>query len=133
MTNFHKILGKIYMDALRRYYPHVYNTTLQEFQDNAFDEKDLKNSLIITLGGDGTFVSASSFIKSRSTCILGINSDPSNSEGFLLGLELKSLRDRVGRIVMKEFGEDWRTHKDSGWQLDQHVYYEQQANILSSE
>jgi NAD kinase len=59
------------------------------------DEKALENyDLIITLGGDGTFVKASNYIKNQ--LILGINSDPQTSEGALKSIfshDIEKLRD----------------------------------------
>ncbi len=47
-----------------------------------YDLKEIKNkSLVIVVGGDGTFLAVSHYIKDN-TPILGINADPKNSLGF---------------------------------------------------
>ena len=54
------------------------------------DRKSLNSSdfldtgMAIAVGGDGTFLKASHFIKGK-TLIFGVNSDPSNKEGFYMG------------------------------------------------
>ncbi len=53
---------------------------VRNLQFNVFNNIDL----VITLGGDGTFIRAASFIKK--TPILGINSESKNSEGALTSL-----------------------------------------------
>ena len=49
---------------------------------NSADFLDI--SMVIAIGGDGTFLRASHFIKDK-TLIFGVNSDPSNKEGFYMG------------------------------------------------
>lgn len=52
--------------------------------------------LAITIGGDGTFIRAASFIKVKDTLIIGINSEPELSEGALTSInenELDFLKD----------------------------------------
>lgn len=39
--------------------------------------------LVISLGGDGHFLNCANFIKNKNTSILGINTSPKNSFGFL--------------------------------------------------
>lgn len=56
--------------------------------------------LVIPIGGDGTFLLASNLIKDNTKPILGINSDPSSSEGRLLlpakyTNDIKSIFDRL--------------------------------------
>lgn len=62
---------------------------------NDLKENDFKDiDLVISLGGDGTFVRAANFIKNQ--LILGINSDPKTSEGALVSLlsdEVEKLND----------------------------------------
>ncbi|MGB1760448.1 MAG: NAD(+)/NADH kinase [Verrucomicrobiales bacterium] len=55
-------------------YKKIYRSTIDEYDLNAFD-------LVITVGGDGTFLEASHHIKVN-TPILGVNSDPNRSVGF---------------------------------------------------
>jgi len=57
--------------------------TCNDLENNALNEKDLENSLVITMGGDGTFLQSSMKIPDNSTSIFGINTDPTNSVGFL--------------------------------------------------
>ena len=55
-------------------YKKIYRSTIGEYDLSAFD-------LVITVGGDGTFLEASHHIKAN-TPILGVNSDPQRSVGF---------------------------------------------------
>lgn len=57
------------------------STPVSELREDLFEEV----SLIITVGGDGTFIRASHFVKSQ--LILGINSEPEKSEGYLKSLK----------------------------------------------
>lgn len=53
--------------------------------------KDFENvDLVITIGGDGTFIKASSFINNNMP-LLGINSEPDKSEGALTSLKENEL------------------------------------------
>lgn len=53
-------------------------------------QEDVNNvDLVITLGGDGTFIKAANMIKDA--YILGINTNPESSEGALIDLTLKDL------------------------------------------
>ena len=64
--------------------------------------------LAITIGGDGTFIRAASFIRSNSTFILGINSEPEFSEGALASINeneldlLKEILDGRYKIISRE-------------------------------
>ena len=62
-----------------------------ELHDSHFEDKDL----IITIGGDGTFIRTTHFIRGE-TPILGINSEPETSEGALTTLnrdEIENLKE----------------------------------------
>lgn len=57
---------------------------------NDLKKSDLiESDLIITLGGDGTFVKAANLIEN--SFILGINASPKNSEGALTSLEIQEI------------------------------------------
>jgi NAD kinase len=57
---------------------------------NELTERCMENvDLVITIGGDGTFIRAASFIKNQ--MIVGINSEPENSEGALTSLNENEL------------------------------------------
>ena len=62
-----------------------------------FQDKDL----IITIGGDGTFLSASHFITSQ--LILGVNSDPKRSAGFLTSISLKHFAKKLKQISKNKY------------------------------
>ena len=67
--------------------------------------KDLKElneketDLVLTVGGDGTFIRTSSFL--RETPILGINSEPNGSEGALTTLTADNLNE-LEKIIDEE-------------------------------
>src|SRR3989304_5997913 len=56
-----------------------------ELKASDFEDIDL----VITIGGDGTFIRAASFISSQ--LILGINSEPDSSEGALTSIKESEL------------------------------------------
>jgi NAD+ kinase len=62
-----------------------------------FKDKDL----IVSVGGDGTMLSASHFIEEQLT--LGVNSNPEKSEGALTSVSLKSLGKKLEKIIEKKF------------------------------
>lgn len=64
---------------------------------NDFEKKDL----IITIGGDGTFLSASHFI--RDQLIIGINDNPKRSEGALTSINIKDLKNKLKKISKEKF------------------------------
>ncbi len=72
---------------------------------NHFDNVDL----VITAGGDGTFIKAASFL--NDTLIIGINSEPELSEGFLTSIhenEMHYLKEMISgkyKIIERERAE----------------------------
>ena len=92
MLQYHKKQGVCYQQALKNLCPNTFCMTLNDFEGDNIDPKELENSLIITLGGDGTFLQASLKIPSNNTDIFGINTDPTNSVGFLQGHKLKVIQ-----------------------------------------
>lgn len=63
--------------------------------------------LVISIGGDGTFIDASHLIKDD-TLILGVNSDPKESEGIHCSATRKDFRDKIKRIIEGDFSvEKW--------------------------
>jgi len=74
---------------------------------NDLKESDFEGvDLVISLGGDGTFVRAANFIRDQT--ILGINSDPETSEGALKSLfpneveKLNDILDGKHKIIIRE-------------------------------
>ena len=60
--------------------------TVNVKQDYQLEEEDLEDpeiELILSLGGDGTFLKTASMIKDRHMPILGVNTDPQRSVGCL--------------------------------------------------
>jgi NAD+ kinase len=53
--------------------------------------------IIITVGGDGTFLRAAHFMKKQAV-ICGINSDPSVKEGFFTSADDNNFRQRLNRL-----------------------------------
>ncbi len=65
---------------------------------NTLMEKDIKNvDVVISIGGDGTALSASHFI--RNIPLLAVNSNNKKSEGALTTLEVDSLEKSLVKIV----------------------------------
>lgn len=58
-------------------------TVKQCFQLEDSDVEDPEIDLVLSLGGDGTFLKTASKIKNRSLPILGVNTDPQRSVGCL--------------------------------------------------
>jgi NAD kinase len=64
---------------------------------NNFKKENLKDiKLVLTIGGDGTFLSAAHFIEKQ--LILGINDNPKRSEGYLTTATLKTLDKKLQQI-----------------------------------
>ena len=73
---------------------------------SAYDAETAKNAdLIISAGGDGTFLSAASLVRDQ-TPVIGINTDPIGSEGHL-SLTGKEER-KVGDVIDRFFGGNFR-------------------------
>lgn len=61
--------------------------------------EDYKNrSLIISLGGDGCFLSASRLVTNADTPMLGVNTDPGRSLGILCGKFIYKQRNQQKHI-----------------------------------
>jgi len=69
---------------------------------NHFEEKDLQDTdLVISIGGDGTALSASHFLKN--TPLLAVNSSPKTSEGALTTISLNQLKQKLKQIELGEY------------------------------
>jgi len=69
---------------------------------NSITKKHLDNKdLIISVGGDGTFLSASHFIENQP--ILGVNSNTKRSEGALTSSTLENLEKKLKKIIKGKF------------------------------
>ncbi len=72
---------------------------------NTLIKKHLKNiDLVISIGGDGTTLSASHFL--TNTPILAINSNPEKSVGALTTLVSEQVEERLKQITSKDFKEE---------------------------
>ena len=60
-----------------------------------------KKDLIVSIGGDGTFLSAAHFVLNHP--IIGVNSDERNSEGALTSITLEKLKEKLLEIFNKKF------------------------------
>ena len=65
------------------------NAQVEIIHYNEMKKSDLDSDLVITIGGDGTFVRASNLI--QNSLILGINAEPHKSEGALTSIDLCAL------------------------------------------
>lgn len=69
---------------------------------NILTKNDFNNiDLALSLGGDGTFLSASHFIENQ--LILGANTDIKNSEGALTSISLKKLERKLSHIFSGKY------------------------------
>lgn len=67
---------------------------------NRLRPKDLKNfDLVISIGGDGTMLSASHYLEDKP--ILGVNSSPGKSIGALTTIPLEKLPEKLEKIKKK--------------------------------
>jgi NAD+ kinase len=58
-------------------------------RDYQLTEKDFHNvDLVMSLGGDGTFLKTASMINSNKLAIFGVNTDPSRSVGHLTSIPI---------------------------------------------
>ena len=60
-----------------------------------------KKNLVIVIGGDGTFLRASHFVKNE--LIFGINPDPKNKEGFFTRAVKKDFAEKLEKILEGRF------------------------------
>nr|MBA4404949.1 hypothetical protein [Nanoarchaeum sp.] len=93
MSKFNKILI-VYSEKLSKTHIESLNKVKQKLEgrdyiflraDRILEKYFEDIDLVITVGGDGTFIRAASFIKEK--LIVGINSEPEYSEGALLSLK----------------------------------------------
>mmetsp|Transcript_41100 Transcript_41100/g.39620 ORF Transcript_41100/g.39620 Transcript_41100/m.39620 type:complete len:87 (+) Transcript_41100:118-378(+) len=70
-----------------------------ELQQEDINDKDL----LITLGGDGTYLRCASVIQTREIPILGINTDPGRSIGHLCNASIhnEEKTEQIDRIFRK--------------------------------
>jgi len=72
---------------------------------NALTERELKDiDFIITMGGDGTALSTSHFIKNQP--MLAVNLNPNKSEGALTSIPFNLLEQKLKEIIRKENREE---------------------------
>ena len=95
--NIHKSVEEQIVHALKKRGLEVKICQRTNYTDNLVDWSDL----IVTAGGDGTFLLGASKIKDRNKPIIGINSDPTRSEGHLCLPKYRSLNvdDAVQALV----------------------------------
>jgi len=93
MTQDNYQIGQKFRDIARNYFNHV-----DIFQlDEVFSQYNRRNKLfndydlIVPIGGDGTFLSCSYFLPDNKKLILGVNSNPKSSVGFLLEMKYDDL------------------------------------------
>lgn len=98
-------LSRKHLAAIERVCRLVQNCTAKKSSD--IKEDDFKDSdLVVTIGGDGTFIRASHFLDEAP--ILGINSEPETSEGALTSLredeigKLREILDGRYKIIQRE-------------------------------
>lgn len=112
MSKFNKILI-VYSEKLSKTHIESLNRVKQKLEgkdyiflraDRILEKYFEDIDLVITVGGDGTFIRAASFIKEK--LIIGINSEPEYSEGALL-----SLKDSELHILDEILNGKYKTQK----------------------
>lgn len=88
MEEHHTKIGNHFYEVFKNSYPNTYSTTLSQFS-NEMTQEDLEKSQVLTVGGDGTFISAANKMANNNSYILGINPDTDSSQGFLCGYDIK--------------------------------------------
>ncbi|MDO8517587.1 MAG: NAD(+)/NADH kinase, partial [Nanoarchaeota archaeon] len=69
---------------------------------NKLKEEHFKDiDLVISIGGDGTFLSASHFIDNQ--LILGVNNNVAQSEGALCSIDLIKLEEKISKIIQGNY------------------------------
>lgn len=87
------------VDRVREIFPGAEVHRADKLSEEIFRDVDL----VITIGGDGSFIRAAAFLKDQ--LILGINSEPETSEGVLLSLMENEL-DKLQEIVSGKYRVD---------------------------
>ena len=88
MKEDHRLKAKALENSLKRNFPDktIENSTLKRFSRQGDAIQD--DSLVITIGGDGLFLSASHMVKSKNVYMLGLNSHPNSSVGHYCSVKL---------------------------------------------
>jgi NAD kinase len=76
----------MHLSVVNQICAHVTNSgrEVKIIADYKLKDEDFKDvDLVISMGGDGTFLKTASYIRTPSLPILGINTDPSRSAGHL--------------------------------------------------
>jgi len=92
-----KFTLEVVKKALKKYKIHYKLANRDELNKNQFKNK----SLIIAVGGDGTFLRAAQFIDKQ--MLLGVNSDVKNKEGFFMKSNKGNFWEKLKRITNNEF------------------------------
>ena len=73
----------------------------QDYQLTAEDLADPEIELVLSLGGDGTFLKTASMIQNRQMPILGVNTDPQRSVGCLCNRKVfhKTCDDDIKKMM----------------------------------
>lgn len=88
--------------AARRFFPAVTMLTAQEMVELQEPTRRLEEyDLVIPIGGDGTFMAAAHCVESARTLMLGVNSNPRVSKGFLT--PLKFFEESFGTSLRRVF------------------------------
>ncbi len=78
------------------------NIKFSIFSRENLNEKSFKNKdVVIAIGGDGTFLRASHFIKN--SYVMGVNSDPKNKEGFFMCCNVNGFKNKFRNILKNKF------------------------------
>ena len=125
-TNTHFEMCEIFEEVLRKRVNNVQVT--QEWPLRTDDTKD--RTLVISVGGDGTYLRTSSMIESSSVPLLGINTDPGRSLGILCGKFLYKHRSKEShihkifdQIEQKQF--QWMYRQRINCKITQSIYDEE--------
>lgn len=92
-VNESKITLNIVKNVLKKYDMHFNLADRDKLNYRQFQDRDL----IISVGGDGTFLRAAQFVKNQP--IFGVNADVKNKEGFFMQTNKKNFEEKLKRIL----------------------------------
>ena len=85
-------------NSIKKAFP---NLKIEKIWKNIVSKNNLKGvDFVISIGGDGTFLSAAHYIDE--TPILGVNSDTERSEGALTTIDCSKLIEKIKQIIAKK-------------------------------
>uniref|UniRef100_A0A0X3P076 NAD kinase 2 n=1 Tax=Schistocephalus solidus TaxID=70667 RepID=A0A0X3P076_SCHSO len=109
MKRAHRFHAQIIAELTRCLRAHDVEVRVVDFKEYDFSDAEWSD-LIISVGGDGTFLSAASKVLSRDKVLVGLNSRPASSEGSLCTANwwYRRIPEFVDRLMLGKFSRFWR-------------------------